>query len=424
MSIPTIRPSEPSIEVASRLRPDILLPHEKKLLLTCARLRLDDGDASRIRILLKQGVEWNHFLRLTVLHCVTAFVFRHFEAGAADLVPKPAMQFLRNRFQQDAADALRNTVHLLELLESFRQQSILAVPYKGPALAVAVYGNVAFRRCNDLDILVSRADVPRARELLEREGFVPLHPITTAGREFLLQKRHSEIFTREHGPIVELHWAFAKQRGIFPLDLDMLRPRLLDVTLFGKPIISFAPDDTLLILCAHGANHLWSRLEWLCGIAELIRSTPLNWSLIMSRARELHSEKALLLGLVLAVDLLDAPVPEDLVARGRGTRDVNWAVNLVKRKFASGQIENPEDRSSIERDLFRLRLQSTNSARMRYLFHRITTPGRGSTRIMLPVGKRFVPLPAFFRPFHLLKKLVANAIPWNRGSDLDPKEPA
>lgn len=320
------------------------------------------------------------------------------------------MQALRNRFLQDGTAALRNTSQLIELLELFQERGILAVPYKGPALALSVYGNIAFRRCNDLDILVSRSDVPQAREILEAAGYTPVHPITEAGREFLLRKRHSEIFTRPSGPIIELHWAFAKQRGLFPLDLDMLRPRLQTMSLAGNEVKVFAPEDQLLILSVHGANHLWSRLEWLCGISELLRQSPLAWPEILKRARELHSRKALDLGLVLAHDLLGAPVPPDVLAEASAGADVKWAVRLVKKKLSSGQIERPHERSSIERDLFRLRLQSTNGARIRYLMHRMTIPGRDDTRIMLPVGKRFVPLPSFLRPFHILGKLVGTAL--------------
>ena len=392
---------------------------EIELLLACSRLHIEEPAVSRIRQLLREDLDWGRLYRLTVLHCVTAFLFRHLDAIARDLVPDPYMQALRNRFLQDGTAALRNTSQLIELLELFQERGILAVPYKGPALALSVYGNIAFRRCNDLDILVSRSDVPQAREILEAAGYAPVHPITEAGREFLLRKRHSEIFTRPSGPIIELHWAFAKQRGLFPLDLDMLRPRLHTMSLAGNEVNVFAPEDQLLILSVHGANHLWSRLEWLCGISELLRQNSLAWPEILERARELHSRKALDLGLVLAHDLLGAPVPPEVLAEARAGADVKWATRLVKKKFASGQIERPHERSSIERDMFRLRLQSTNGARIRYLMHRMTIPGRDDTRFMLPVGKRFVPLPSFLRPFHILGKLVGTAVhrnPSDKGS--------
>lgn len=406
----------------TRLPSDILWPTEIELLLICARLHVEEPEIYRIREILQGELDWNRLFRLTILHCLTAFLFRHLDTTARDLVPAPNMQFLRNRFLQDGTAALRNTSQLLELFELFKQHDILAVPYKGPALAESLYGNVAFRRCNDLDILVTRADVPRARTLLEEVGFAPLHPTTPASREFLLQKRHSEIFRRDPGLFVELHWAFAKQRGLFPLDLDMLRPRLQEMTLAGSRVQVFAPEDQLLILCVHGANHLWSRLEWLCGIAELIRNSSLAWQEVLERAQELHSRKALFLGLVLADELLGAPVPVEVLAEGRVDRDVNWAAHLVKKKLAAGQIEHPEERSSVERDLFRLRLQSTSGARIRYLMHRITIPGRDDTRLMLPVGRRFVPLPSFLRPFHILGKLVETIVQRHKAVDLDRKE--
>jgi hypothetical protein len=100
-----------------------------------------------------------------------------------------------------------------------------------------------------------------------------------------------------------------------------------------------------------------------------------------------------------------------VLARARANRDVVWSANLVKRKLATGQIERPEERSAIERDLFRLRLQSSNGTRIRYLMHRFTTPKREDTRNMLRIGGRFIPLPAFLRPFHVLGRLLGNVVP-------------
>ena len=40
------------------------------------------------------------------------------------------------------------------------------VAYKGPALAAQLYGDVTLRTFRDLDVLVTRADFPRARQAL------------------------------------------------------------------------------------------------------------------------------------------------------------------------------------------------------------------------------------------------------------------
>ena len=124
----------------------IAWPVEVELLLACARLRVTDAQVRRIREILQGDLDWNRVFRLAILHCLTPFLFRHLDTNARDLVPGTIMQFLRNRFLQDGAAALRNTSQLLDLIETFEKRGILAVPYKGPALAMYLYGSVAFRR--------------------------------------------------------------------------------------------------------------------------------------------------------------------------------------------------------------------------------------------------------------------------------------
>jgi len=52
------------------------------------------------------------------------------------------------------------TKELLELLTLFEAHCIPASPYKGPALAIMAYGNLALRQFSDLNILVhKRPDV-------------------------------------------------------------------------------------------------------------------------------------------------------------------------------------------------------------------------------------------------------------------------
>ena len=70
-------------------------------------------------------------------------------------------------------------------------------------------------------------------------------------------------------------------------------------------MLALAPEDSLLILCVHANKHQWSRLGWICDIAEMLRSHPdLNWPVVMEQARMLRSERMLLLGLLLARESL------------------------------------------------------------------------------------------------------------------------
>ncbi len=89
-------------------------------------------------------------------------------------------------FQRVSALNILLTHELQKLLALFADNDVRAVPYKGPALALQLYGNVALRQFSDLDILVHPRDVLRARDLLLAEGYAQLPPLTDGQQAVLL----------------------------------------------------------------------------------------------------------------------------------------------------------------------------------------------------------------------------------------------
>jgi hypothetical protein len=89
---------------------------------------------------------------------------------------------------------------LLRLLDTFKADNIMAVPFKGPLLAVAIYGDMLLRECGDLDFLIKRKDVRIAINLLVSLGYRPdpKHQL-----DFEAHFIHEE--TRS---IIDLHWVF------------------------------------------------------------------------------------------------------------------------------------------------------------------------------------------------------------------------
>jgi hypothetical protein len=69
-----------------------------------------------------------------------------------------------------------------------------------------------------------------------------------------------------------------------------------------------------LFLCVHGSKDLWwKRLGWICDIAELLKSSPdIDWPRVLELATQTGTRRMLLLGLALAHDLLQAPLPESV----------------------------------------------------------------------------------------------------------------
>jgi hypothetical protein len=380
---------------------------EMKILLLCGRAELDPDRTEELRGLIREPPDWERLFRMADFNGLLPLLYRHLNGGAADLVPVDQLSVCRRYFHKNAEHVLRLTAELIKILSHLREHGILAVPYKGPALAARLYGHVVLRQIGDLDILVARRDVLATEALLEQSGFRIRYPMSSDAREFVFRRRYNDRLEKDGRLIVELHWGFASAAVGFPLELDQLRERLGEINLGGVRLPDFGADDLLLILCAHGAKDCWYRLEWLTGVAELVRKEAISWPTVIGRAADLRAGRTLLLGVLLAHDLLDAPVPIDVVEAARSERDVMRLAAIVQQRFAHYDGTEPGERPlSLRRDRFRLWLQPTYRDRLRYLFYRFTTPRREDTRWIVPVGTRSMPLRTLIRPFRVIGKGV------------------
>jgi hypothetical protein len=183
-------------------------------------------------------------------------------------------------------------------------------------LAACAYGNLALRQFNDLDILLCKQDVPKAKELLIAEGYHLPFRLNAAQEGAYLQSLGQLPFVREDGSFVELHSGLTPRDFSFRLHAESLSERLVPVFVGGKQVLTLSPEDLLLILCVHGAKHVWACLGWICDVAELIYSHhAMDWARVLDQARMLRSERMLFLGLFLASVLLGATLPAPILQR-------------------------------------------------------------------------------------------------------------
>ena len=348
---------------------------EDRLLLSCARIPRTAETATRIRALLGGDVDWEYLLQRAHEHGVASLLYWHLGTACPELVPERAMHRLRCHFQANNLHNLFLTKELLRLLDAFDAHRIPAIPYKGPALAASVYGNLALRQFGDLDILVRRHDILRAEELLASLGYRPQYTLPSEQKAAFLRSQSEHVFAHESvKSIVELHWAITERAFSFPLDPEYFWGRLERISLGNKTVTTLSPEDMLLILCVHGAKHLWVRLAWICDVSELIRvHRDMVWEQIVVQARALGSERLLLLGLRLASDLLGATLPEEVLRRVRANQAVKAiAEQIYKRLFseAGGQTD------LFEGSLFHplsLRMRERPSDKIRYCILAATT---------------------------------------------------
>ncbi len=311
---------------------------EAELLVCCARTRLDPPMAERLRALARRDLDWPRVVQTAHSHAMTPLLHRHLTSLCPDLVPPEVLGDLGARVEENTWRSLFLTGELICLLAVFEAHDILAIPYKGPTLAAAAYGNVALRQYCDLDILVPPRDVPRSRELLAAEGYSyrPQAPLTRAQEAVLLRFPGELLFAREDGRAkVDLHWTLTPKHFPWPINADRLQPRLQPTALGGATVPTLAPEDLLLVLCVHNSKHRWDRLSWIADVAELVRAHErLDWDRLLAQARAWGGARMLYLGLHLASDLLGAPLPAHVArAIAEDAMVPELAVEVLARLF-------------------------------------------------------------------------------------------
>lgn len=228
------------------------------------------------------------------------------------------------------------TRRLLEVLATLEAEGIPALPYKGPALAMAAYGDLGLRPFADLDVVVPERHAVAAKALLESRGYRSLIPLTDSEEAGRLPRSAYAFPLRsaDDRVLVEVHW---KLTHSLPITLEDLLVDAEPLALLGSTVRGLSAEQLLLVLCVHGTKHAWDRLEWTCSVAHLIdRSPGLDWERVVARARTVGASRSLALGLVLADRLPGAAVPPSVLAAVGAGSIAAVASDIEDGLFAEG----------------------------------------------------------------------------------------
>ncbi len=374
---------------------------EHELLLHCARTTATHHVAARIRELAATDIDWQYFFLLARRHSIVPLVYLQLDRCASDLVPSEHLSLLKKHYFENVARNAVLTAELCRLIARFGASGIDAIAYKGPVLALFAYGNVGLRRFVDLDVIVKKSDVLKAREILLDEDYTPSKSLSLNQQELLLRTQHNLQFSRDnHRMIIELHWEVAPHLFASTVSSEQLWESLSSIDLNGTLVNTLSANDLLFSLCVHGSRHLWERLGWICDIAELLARHSFDWPTLLKRAAEADSDRMFLLGLYLAARLLEAPLPTVVKQRcNSDPRLTSLADNVVEHLF-----NGPTHVPATSREIFKYNIgvRKTLSARARYILYMLRPTDSDLGAYSLPESLSF----GYYlsRPFRLLKR--------------------
>jgi hypothetical protein len=354
------------------------------LLIACAHAHPTPVQLQSIRGLVSQPLDWKHLIRSADSHNLAQLLASNLEKADAP-VPPGLRQHMRMAFLQRCCEANRMAGELVRLVELLAKSGIRSIALKGPTLAAAAYGDVGLRLCVDLDILVHQADAPRAARLLQSIGYNGWDWQPHQDALHLRVNSEHTLISAEWRIIVDLHWALSPGIMRMPATFDELWKRSVEVKIAGAAVRALSPEELIMFLALHGAKHQWCALGLVCELAELIRANPgVDWDWVHRRSRELGMLRILHMGLFLARDLLDAPLPRAVnIPIERDSTARNLALGL-RRKLLAASSPKLGLIGNARRCLFTIRVRERIRDRLRFLFEAALPSPRDVAAFELP----------------------------------------
>lgn len=372
------------------------LPQQRALLQALRQERPGDKGAG-LRAALAQVEDWEGLLRAALEHGVVTSLYRQVAEVCPEAAPPEMLAEMQRLYGVNARRNLRLTGELLQILALLESHGIPAIPLKGPVLAQVAYGDLALRQFIDLDILLRPQDIDEASDLLEAAGYRRQHAFTQKQERVRRKNFYDVSFLHPQRLKLELHWRLLDHQGGGPEAVGAFRRRV-QVSLAGKPVWSLGAEDMLLLLCHHATFHYWSRLGYVNDVARLVQSQGTwDWPGILARAAQTGLRRGLRLGLLLAGELLAAPVPPEILDQAREDRVVAALRWEVHGRLLAEEVEDP---GLIRRNIFHLKTRERLQDKLIYAWSRIGAPNEDDWD-WLPLPDRYYWLYYAIRPLRV-----------------------
>ena len=327
-----------------------------------------------IHQLLHSGVNWGRAVELALHHGLVPLVFRRLSAEI-DTHPSFGLEALRQHDKANTHRTLWLTLELLNIHRHLQARGLEVLPYKGPVLAEALYGNVTLRQFSDLDLLVRSTDLGKIKAALAELGYAPGLQLAQAAERDYLKSGYEYTFDGARGRnLLEIKWQILPRFYSVGFDVNDFFERATGVTIEGQKLRTLCEQDLMLVLCVHAAKHAWKQISWLCDIVQLARSNALDWAELQAHARDLGIMRIVAVTFLLAHKLLGAPVSEQLSAETEKDGESEVLAQHILSLIVAEEEFDPESMA-----YFRLmvRLRERPQDRFSFCWRLLLTPGAG-----------------------------------------------
>lgn len=284
----------------------------ERLTLLCSLAKHTDAESAEFHALATRAdLDWVAVDQLVSHNAIRPLAYRHFVRGGlwsrvpvGLAQPWEAFSGAIGERNQARLDTARPLFH--EAAEAGIQLALL----KGIHFAPTYYGDIGYKKMNDIDFLMRVEDLDRLFALYEKHDFFSVGQLLDDDKQVTFSHHTPPFFSRNLACVLGTHWGLISPLTKYKPDYTAIWERVRPFEFVGDRHWALHPIDNVHHLCIH-LPYYKSGLRELADIYNLLRAEPdFDWLLF-----ETEVAKAGTAELVWhALSLVQAVVPMPAVA--------------------------------------------------------------------------------------------------------------
>ena len=297
------------------------ISREAQLLIELCRPPMADVTRPGVHALLREHIDWPVFLDWAGQWGVQQVAFGNLLAVENAAVPKQVIEEVTARRHASRTGSLVLTLLMLDLVDALKETGVAVIILKGPATALAAYGDPTLRSFADIDLLVHKEHLQRVKDVLLERGYLAAYE--PSAEPWLLKGAKPLEFSNGRLP-VDLHWTLFPRYQRLDFDMKQIWADSVTIPCLQSQIEVLSPPHNFVFLCGHGAKHRWYQFQSVCDLARVEAClSPAEVAETLSVASALNARRLVSLGIRIVRDVFgegdsrfdDASLSPDVATR-------------------------------------------------------------------------------------------------------------
>jgi Uncharacterised nucleotidyltransferase len=283
--------------------------NEQILLVLLTRLYMSTAERAEVESFIAGNtINWQLFHQILRAHGLRSFIYGLVVTHQLKLDAKLELN-LKKRYSNNRLKNFKQIKATAELVNAFKQQGVIIIPYKGAIFAQCYYTDVALRESSDIDFLISKRDIKTVEDYFISRQFEARTAVPRPYLNYYSTFFKDIVYYKEEliAASIEMHWRLVdRYAGNYPA-YEFFATHLIPAAVGGLTIDKLSPTyDFMAVASNHFVKDMGIKFKYLLDMACMIsrERESLDLDVIIGCARQYGFEKKLGVGLQLVDELL------------------------------------------------------------------------------------------------------------------------